>query len=460
MDTFYLEDYIGGKTITGNVPNLSFERLCEAIKDDFIQEWDRDGEDAHATLELQKKAIIGYSNEVAFFKEKIRSRLKDYNADNISFPPWYESAVDGIYHENWGLAGVAQWFSEPYRQSSSAKIIGDRIYFMKDGRMNLMPQTIDKHRREQLVRAFLLLTPQERLDKNFHEIYLLDGTRVTIFGGEMTKQGQDVIVFRRYVVPSYTFEEQAKRGTIPEDAIELFKAMEKFGTNKVGVGQVRSSKTTFLSTWQSYEDPALEGVMVETDPEIPIHQLMPKAPIVQLIADNEELRKISKNLLRSDADYFILAEARDGNALETALKVASKGTRRMKLTFHCKNPLDFPYDVAWEIVKATGGNLETTAQKVAASFDYGFHFVQLAIKSQKRLRGIYELNLDRKTGEIRIVRICAYDYQSDSWRWRYHIEKTKKQSAEEENIEAFRRFSRQLKLLAEKYPFKDEEEDS
>jgi hypothetical protein len=72
MDTFYLEDYIGGKTNTGNVPNMSFERLCEAIKDDFIQEWDRDGEDAHATLELQKKAIIGYSNEkrgVAGFNE-------------------------------------------------------------------------------------------------------------------------------------------------------------------------------------------------------------------------------------------------------------------------------------------------------------------------------------------------------------------------------------------------------
>ena len=38
---------------------MSFERLCEAIKDDFIKEWDRDGEDAHATLELQKKLLSG-----------------------------------------------------------------------------------------------------------------------------------------------------------------------------------------------------------------------------------------------------------------------------------------------------------------------------------------------------------------------------------------------------------------
>jgi pilus assembly protein CpaF len=459
MDAFYLEDYVGSRDTNRKVLRMSFDKLCETIKDDFIKEWDRDGEDTHATLELQKKAIIGYANEVAFFKEKIRARIKEYNVDTALFPPWYESVIDGIYHENWGLAGVAEWFSEPYKQSSSAKIIGDRIYFMQDGRMKLMPQTIDKHRREQLVRAFLLLTPQERLDKNFHEIYLLDGTRVTIFRGKMTKQEQDVIIFRRYVVPNYTFEEQARRGTIPKDAIDLLKAMVDFGPNIVVVGQVRSSKTTFLSTWQSYEDPTLEGVMVETDPEIPLHRMMPNAPIIQLIADNEELRRISKNLLRSDADYFVLAEARDGNALETALKVAAKGTRRMKLTFHCKDPLDFPYDVAWEIVKATGGDLETTARKVAASFDYVFHFVQLANKSQKRLRGIYELSMGRGTGKIKMVRICAYDYQSDSWRWKNHIGTAKKEAAEEENREAFERFSKQLELLAAKHPFESRKED-
>ncbi|HPO04277.1 MAG TPA: ATPase, partial [Bacillota bacterium] len=328
----------------------------------------------------------------------------------------------------------------------------DRIYFMQEGRLRLMPQKIHKHRREQLVRAFLLLTPHERLDKDFHEIYLLDGTRVTIFGGQMAKQGQDVIIFRRYIVPNYTFEEQARRGTIPEDAIPLFKAMVDFGPNLVIAGQVRSSKTTFLSTWQSYEDPELEGVMVETDPEIPMHLLAPDAPIIQLIADNEELRSISKNLLRSDADYFILAEARDGSALETALKIAAKGTRRMKLTFHCKDPLDFPYDAAFEIVKATGGELNSTAQKVARSFDYVFHFIQLKNKNQKRLRSIYELSLSREPEKIEMVCICAYDHKSDSWNWKYHIGSSKKELAEEENPEAFERFKNRLDLLAREHP--------
>ena len=198
---------------------------------------------------------------------------------------------------------------------------------------------------------FLLLTPEERLDKEFHEIYMLDGTRVTIYGGSMTKKGQDVIIFRRYIIPRYSFEEQAARGTIPRDSILLLKTMVSLGFNVAFTGAVRTAKTTFLATWQSYEDRSLEGVMVETDPEIPIHTIMPDAPILQIIADNEKLKHLSKNLLRSDADYFIIAEARDGIALDTAVKLASKGTRRIKITFHSRDPLDFSYDVAFEIIK-------------------------------------------------------------------------------------------------------------
>lgn len=457
MALFYLEDHLTKKESCCRSKKINFYKLCDTVREDFFKEWNK-GDEINAAIDLQKKAIIGYENEVAFFKEKIRILLNNYNVDIVSLPSWYDTPVEGIYHENWGMAGIAEWFTEPYRQSSSAKIIGEKIFFMDGGAMKLMPQKISKHRREQLIRAFLLLSPEERLDKDLHEIYLLDGTRITVYSGKMTKEDQDAIVFRRYIIPNYTFEEQADRGTIPREAIPLLKAMVGFGPNIVVVGQVRTSKTTFLSTWQSYEDPKLEGVMVETDPEIPLHNITPDSPIIQLIADNEDLKNISKNLLRSDADYFILAEARDGNALGTAIKVAAKGTRRMKLTFHCKDPLDFPYDAAWEIVKATGGDLKITAQKVAASFDYVFHFVQLKNKSQKRLRSIFDLSLNRKHGIIKMVKICDYDYRSDSWNWKYHYSETKKRLAEEEDGKAFAEFSQRLAILAKAYPLITEED--
>ncbi|MBQ9931411.1 MAG: ATPase [Firmicutes bacterium] len=448
MESFYLESYLEQKSMPQAPPRIRFPDLCKKIRDAFLEQWSEDHEDLQGALQLQKKAIMGYDNEVAYFKDRIREFLKREQAEDVDYPEWYADLTEAIFHENWGLAGLAQWFGEEYKNSSSAKVIGDRIYFLHKGKMHLMPQQISKERREQMIRAFLLSTPEERLDRDFHEVYLIDGTRITIFGGQMTKPGQDVIIFRRYVVPTYSFEEQALRGTIPREAIPLFRAMVGLGYNVAFTGAVRTAKTTFLSTWQSYEDKSLEGVLVETDPEIPLHSLLPEAPIVQILADNEKLRKVSKNLLRSDADYFILAEARDGNALETALQIASKGTRRMKITFHERDPKRFPWDVAWEIARDRGGDIALTAKRAALSFDYVFHFIQLKNKNEKRLSSIYEMGLDKDTDQIRMQKICTYLPQDNCWKWTYFISEEKMRAGVEEDPETFRQFASILEELA------------
>ena len=175
------------------------------------------------------------------------------------------------------------------------------------------------------------------------------------------------------------------------------------------------------------------------------------------IADNEKLKHLSKNLLRSDADYFIMAEARDGIALDTAVKLASKGTRRIKITFHTRDPLDFSYDVAFEIIKSLGGDLESTSKKVAASFDYIFHFIQLKNKNQKRLKSIHELGIDRNTREITIKEICRYNHKTDDWSWNCIISEDKKRMGEEENPESLEVFKRELAALSYQEGFQDDD---
>lgn len=452
MEKFHLEQYLKQKgTMEPQQPVIdhSFSDLCERVRQAFLLEWEDQREDLQSVMRLQKNAMIGHEQEVSYFKDKIRGLVQRYGLSQLEYPSWYDSLEEAIYHENWGLSALAEWFSETYRDSSSAKIIGDRIYFLEGGRMIRKPQTITRHRREQLIRTFLLLTPEERQDKEFHEVYLLDGTRITIFGGSMTKMDQDVIIFRRYVVPEFSFEEQADRGTIPEQAIPLFRAMVDLGYNVAFTGAVRTAKTTFLSTWQSYENLELEGVMVETDPEIPLHRLMPEAPIVQLLADNDRLRSIVKNLLRSDADYFVMAEARDGLALDTVVKIASKGTRRLKITFHTRDPLDFCYQVAAEIVKDLGGDVHLAARATARSFDYVFHFVQLKDKSKKRLHSIHELSYLPQEDRIQMIPLCRYDHSRDGWTFWNQISREKETAGREESEEAFSRFALALQHLAE-----------
>lgn len=466
MEKFYLEDYLRKEDSLQEVLlseeeiEKRFMSLCERIQECFEQEWNREQEGLGNLLDLQKKAIIGYEKEVSFFKDKIKGYLRQFGEEQAPFPSWYRSIEEGIYHQNWGLAGLSEWFQEEFRQSSSAKIIGDRVYFMESGRMVLRKQRIPAARREQLVRALMLRTPEERMDKDFHELYLLDGTRITIYSDTLTKKGQDAMIFRRYIVPEYSFEEQARRHTIPKEGIPLFQEMVKIGYNTAFLGSVRSAKTSFLSTWQSYENPLLEGVMVETDPEIPLHQIMKEAPIIQIIADNERLKNVSKNLMRSDADYFILAEARDGVALDMAVRIANKGCRRMKMTFHSSDPTEFCYDVASEIVRSMSVDLESTMRKVAKSFHYLFHFVQLSDKSQKRLKGIYEVCCQGGASSIDIRQICKYDYQRDAWSWRYYMGKDKRVIGEEEDRDAFQRFERILRELAESQPIGGEEGES
>jgi pilus assembly protein CpaF len=392
----------------------SFSELCDAVARRFQKEWEA-AEKRENLLELQKKAIMGYEEEKGYFLARIRSFLKESGISYIDYPDWYSSPEEAVYHELWGLAGMAEWFSDEWSESSSAKIIGDRVYFMRSGRMIKRPQTISKERRSQLVRALLLNSPKEKTGRDYYEVYMPGGTRVTAFRNGIVKDGEDVIIFRRYVVKRFNFEEQAMRGSIDLPMIDRFKEMVKRGVSVAFVGEIRSGKTTFLSTWQSYEDPEIEGVLIETDPEIPIHEIMPDAPIVQIVADGERMENIVKSLMRSDAQYFCFGEARDGIALNTALRIAERGGRRMKMTFHITNPFDFPFDVANEIAFVYGGSVAHHALRAASAFEYILHFGTGKNLAEKKLLGIYHMEADKAEGKIRIECECLYDAESESW---------------------------------------------
>lgn len=460
---FDLEEYI--YSVTGEkreeIINITrdeltrFQILCDTIFAYFHSGWEREGLET-STLIRQKNAILGKELEVKYFKDNIEDYLKRNNKLMEWYPNWYMDIVDAIYQECWGLGGIAQWkYSKKYALSQSAKVIGNKIYFMENGKMKLQHQTISDDRRKQLIKALLLNEKNIHYNEKHAEVSMHDGTRITIYGEKLVKENLEVIIFRKYIIPKLSFEEQAKRNTIPHEVIPMLKNMVDIGYNVIFTGAVRTGKTTFLETWQMYEDTTLEGVMIETGAEIPAHKLQPYAPIIQLIADDDELGSIMKQVLRSDADYIISAEARDGRALNVSMRAANKGTRRCKTTYHTTDPTDICYDIADEIVKFYGGDLYNTIFKVAKSFHYVFHFIQLADKSKKRLKGIYEIRFNRYDHKISIHQICKYDYSSDSWQFKYDIGDDKKEIGHEEDKKALTVFENELKKMEQKYPYKN-----
>jgi len=455
-EEFYIDSYLSGikedKVKSGR--NLSEEErfldLCQSVQSNFENMWKLSEGQESKILERQTKAIIGIPDHVNYFKDLIRKYLEDNAKTNLPYPKWYKNIIDGIFHEVWGLAGISAWMDIP--ESSSAKIIGESIYYLTDGKMILQEQKISPQRFGALKKALLLLTPEIPQSSSNIEILMHSGERVTIYSSPLTKPGQEIMVFRKYVVFNYTLEEQVRRGTIPKEAVGMLKSLAKVGFNILFCGAVRTAKTTMLTTFQLLEDPNLEGVLIESNAEIPLHKLMPNSPIMQLVCDGDELSGITKKLMRSDGDYIICGEARDGNMLSLLVEIANRGTRHCKSTIHLTDVFDLPYDMANMIVNKKGGNLDHTIIKVAKSFHYVFSFIQLADRSKKRLKGIYEIRYDYLSHRISIHEICRYEPDTDSWSFTYDIGKDKEAIAREENYQAFLSYRKELKILAGKFP--------
>ncbi len=433
-----------------------FSILCDEVKFYFTNM--KIGVD---DLERQRKAIIGYPEEVAYYKDRIEEYLKSNNLLKEEYPAWYSNLPSAIFHELFGLAGIVEWYeakTDTLRFSSTAMIIGENIFFMLDGVMTPMPQKISADRRDQLRRALLSKDHRVRLDNDVPDIEMFSGERIKIFNENVTRENSDCIIFRKFPVRDYSFEQQIALGTYPKGILNFFKAMSKLGFNMAFTGAVRTSKTTQLSTWLSYEDQTKIGVIIETRAEIPFKEILPTAPILPLLIDNDEkLEQVRASIMRSDADWICCAEARTGVMFEIALKGASVGTRRCKFTGHFNTPFDFPYEFAKEIVRVYGGNVNDEAINVAKAYTVNLHFINYPNNiANKRLEGIYIFEYRADTYEIYIHTICKYDVLTDSWSFNYKITEDMERIGKEENYEAFKEMCLELKMLAEKYPMDED----
>ncbi len=457
---FMLEEFLDSNIIKELPVKASnsddFEEICKIVSFEFDKDWENTEDKVkNLKLEREKKAIMGYPAETKYYKEKIKEILRGKKLLNSVFPSWYENIWEAVFAELYGLSGLAPWAydtTEEYKNSSSAKLIGENLYCLIDGKSQLQQQKIPKKRREQLKRALLLATPHERLEYGFHEVYLHNGIRITIYSGERTKNDQDVMVFRKYLIKKFSFEQFVKVGTIPFEAIELFRSMIAIGYNVIFAGQVRSGKTTFLQTWQSYEDKYLEGLAIATDDETQWNEIMPDVPIMQLIADGDNLDTIVKSLMRGDNDYIIVEEMRDATAYNLALEIASTGTQRCKGTIHDNDGINIPYKMATKIHAKYGGNLNSTIAQIFKKINYVFEFAQLNDdKSKKVLTGIVEYLYDYDENRVYVRRICKYDIADNKWMWKYYFGKDKEDIGKH-SLEEIENFKKTLRWLESKNP--------
>lgn len=439
------------------VMSVRFPEILERVKRRLDADFEKlsDTEKSRET-EVQKKAIIGEAKYVKLYIEKIKSVLADLNMLSADYPPYYRSIGDAVFSELYGFSGLTPWvndYTEEYRASSSLKVIGDDIYCLIDGKSVKQPQSIGAERREQLRRNLLLSYPKERLESGHNEVYMLreDGKhiRATLMSGDFTYPGQDVLVFRKYLLSepeNLTFERLAEYGTFPRECCEMFGLLVEIGPNVFFCGEVRSGKSTFLQVWQHYEDPTLEGTTVSSDEETNYAEIT-RGPLIQIVTDENRLEQAEKSLKRLDSNYIILSEVRSAAEYKFFLGITNMGTRRCKCTIHDNSAINFPYKMATEIVTKYGGDQNATVAQLYSNIDYVFELYEVPTdRSKKRLKGIVELRYDPEEDICSAHRICEYDAEADMWRWKCDIGSDKRRLAMGRES-TMRAFLEQLKRL-------------
>ncbi len=458
-EKFNLTEYLSRSGSSGQEEShrdQAFQGVLEFVKSKLDAEWEHaDDEVRGFRLEKETRAMIGYEEEVSFYKEKIRGILMEHRMTACVFPTWFSDLTEAIFAELYGLSGLAPWAYDmlpKYRSSSSAKLIGSRMYCLIDGKSELQPQRIPDDRREKLKRTLLMAAPEERVEYGFHEVYLRNGIRVTIYSGKRTKAGQDVIVMRKYLMKeNLDFQDLVRLKTIPPGAPELFACMVKLGFNVMFAGEVRSGKTTLLQIWQKCENPLLEGLAVASDPETPWHEIMPEAPLMQLLAEGDELLAMMKSILRGDNDYVLLEEMRDAYAYRMFLDILSTGTRRSKATIHDNDAVSAAYKIASKIREKFGGNLDDLIAQVYQNIDYVFECCQdPENRAHKIVTGIVELSYDVEKDQVSAVKICEYDFSQQNWRWKARISPSilEKMKSQTKGAEEMRHLLKELEEIS------------
>ena len=113
---------------------MNFEDVCRKVEAELENRWkSADETDRMMRLEKEKKAIMGFEEEVAEYRQLIGQIIKDEGLGDAEYPQWYRSLVEGVFNEIYGLAGLAPWAydeTEEYRKPLGYTLSGyDGDYF-------------------------------------------------------------------------------------------------------------------------------------------------------------------------------------------------------------------------------------------------------------------------------------------------------------------------------------------
>ncbi|MEB6550187.1 Flp pilus assembly complex ATPase component TadA [Heyndrickxia sporothermodurans] len=459
VNVFDINDYIHKNRIIEEVKEEKkkqtegIHEVFRLVKDHFEKLYTSDqltDEEKEIRQKTEHNAILGDKNSETILIPEINTFLRDNNLLGIKYPSFFESLAHAIYHEIYGFGVFYKWNAFP--DSPSAKIIGKEIWFKINGEFVKQDEELrDEEHIYEIFRALEVANRGFKINESNprDEIEMKDGTRVTISIPPASLY--PTIVFRRFIVRNFSFEEQARRGTIPKEDIMFFNVMSRLYLNTVIAGEVESGKSTMLKTFYGARDPNKVAILIESSPETYLKRDFPERLVHDFYTLDDDIEETIRHALRVDHDYVIFQEVR-GVEAEGAIKGTERGTRGLLMSYHITDPVNTPEQLAGHIIdEFPNRRLANEIRRISKQLDVGIT-METFKGNNKRLTSIYEICYDRKTDKAWINYLMKYDPKLDKWEYNGDISEGLSLKIFKLDEEKAQYFVEHLKNQSKKYP--------
>ena len=331
------KNLIDSKSTPGSAKKKTMDPLTLLklqIHSELIKEMDLKKDLTQATDESSK-------NELRQKTQTVIARLVDLRGQGLDRKERAQ-VIKEVLNESLGL-GILEELLED-KSISEIMINGcDKIYYEKNGKLQLSPYTITSNLHLKNIVERIVTPLGRRIDEKtpYVDARLADGSRVHAIIEPLAMDGPTVTI-RKF--PSeqikmkdlvYSFQ------SITQEMADFLKICVEQGLNVIISGGTGSGKTTFLNVLSGFIPSRERIITVEDAAELQLNQdhviRLETRPANIEGTGEVSIRDLIKNTLRMRPDRIVVGECRDGAALDM-LAAMNTGHDGSLTTIHANNP--------------------------------------------------------------------------------------------------------------------------
>ncbi|MGE6755943.1 ATPase, T2SS/T4P/T4SS family [Rossellomorea sp. NPDC071047] len=446
--------------ITTYARKKSFQQICSVVRKELSDMIDTDKDESKSNLsnlEQQYKAVIGDKQAMHRFVQQITEVLRKNNITSQDYPSFYDSLSEAIFHEIWGVGILHKW--ETFPDSEAAVIRGTELWIDIEGTFVKQDEAFENEEAvERVKRAFTLRTKDAIINEQNPELEVEreDGSRITMI--QKPRSRDNYIMFRRFTVQDLSLEEQAKRETIPERDVALYRALSRVMANIVFAGRVRSAKTTFMKSMIRERNPKYVAAVMEKHFELRLSDHFKDRLTFEIQAKEGDLHKAMPRLLRMEHDYIIVGEIR---SIETEgyLQSAERGERGNFTTYHLTNVEHIVEQIARHILdEFPTRNIDNEIGRVARDIDIIVVLKSDRDRRKKRVIGVTEILWDEEKREHSTQDLIKFSPVTEKYYYSSKISKELLLKMAEESYDDAKTLIQMLMVREKESPMADYEQ--